>query len=63
MIPTVKTTRWFRLQLLLQRNHIKATKRQIRRDIAKQKNSITKSDKVMQPSRQKRAKVTPPSQR
>ena len=61
MLPTVKHTRWFRLQLLLTRNKDKAIKRQIRRDIARSKNSITKTNKVIQPSRQKRSKVVLPS--
>jgi len=41
MIPTVKNTRWFRLQLLLTRHNDKGVKRQIRRDIAKAKRNIS----------------------
>jgi len=63
MIPTVKNTRWFRLQLLLTRHNDKGVKRQIRRDIAKAKRNISKTDKVKRPSYNKRDIPLPPSKR
>ena len=61
MLPAFKKSVWFRLQLRLLQIKDKQTKRQIRRDIARSKNSITKTDKVIQPSRQKRVKPILPS--
>lgn len=54
MLPMLRKTVWFRLRLKLQYNTTLHTKRSIRRDKAKAKNSITKSGNIMQKSRQKR---------
>ena len=61
MIPYLKKAVWFRLKLKLEQRKSIQNKRAIRRDIAKVKNSITKSDKVIQPSRQKRVLPVAPS--
>ena len=63
MLPYLKKTVWFRLKLKLTQRKTKALKRQIRRDKAKALNNVTKSNKILQPSRQRRAKPTPPSKR
>ena len=62
-LPYLKKARWFKIELIKAKRDNKKQKRELRRLLAKQRNSLSKSGKVTQPSRQKRAVPIPPSKR